>query len=232
MRTRGAGSMKGMYENLESMRTPRPFTAAELILARGAVGWFLNLIVAAMIVGLFFVAAGSAAGTAGSAGAAELSPAGAAFLALTFGYALYRLILRLIEPFRDASALRNGRLLRGTIVDRRARTRVFSRMGAKRRTVYTIRPEGEAAAPVFEVSFGGLNAFPGDTCVLLARPGGGGGSRESYFALECFLHHRGLSFSDLREGLRERRSGALAKAFLTALTLVAAAAAILVLLLR
>ncbi len=189
--THEPGKTGAMHAYLESMEVPRPFGTARIILAHGAVGWFMNLIVGIGIIGLLAASvASAAAGTGGSAGASM-------FLLLLLGFALYRLVIRLSVPFREAAALRKGRLVRCAIVDRTAKTKIFSRMGSKRRTIYTIRPEGGAAASAMSVVFEDMNVYPGEECIAVID------ERDkkigSVLALDCFLHHRSLSFPDLLE---------------------------------
>jgi hypothetical protein len=149
----------------------------------------MNLIVGIGIIGLLAASVSSAASGAGGSTGATM------FLLLLLGFALYRLLLRLTIPFREAAALRGGRVLLCTIVDKSAKTKVFSRMGSKRRTIYTLRPEGGSAASSMAVVFEDMNVYPGEECVAVIdddekRTG-------SLLALDCFLHHRSLSFPDL-----------------------------------
>jgi hypothetical protein len=186
---------------IEKMPLPRPFAVPRIILARGAVGWFMNLIITLIVALLLTLALSSL-----SRGSSSISGA-AFFIVGSFLLLLVLLIKRIIEPFRMAALLRKGRVGVFSIVKREHSYSVFSRIGSKHQSAYTIRfgetPEDLALIEKFD----GTDLYNGDKTVLLYQPRDNGSNGpdqkavpESFFALDCFLHHRRLTFPDLLEG--------------------------------
>lgn len=188
---------------LVEMERPRPFRTARIILARGAVKWFLNLPVGIPVVGLLVLAAASVGGS--STGGASLIAVVVIFGFL--GYVVYRLFQRIMEPFLWTRLLRDGEVMVLPVVKRTGTAGVFSKFGVKSRTAYTLRYGDGPEAPALEAVFDGSFKYQGDTCVVLYEAGAEAGSEavppKRFFALDCFLFHRLLTFPDLLEGTEQ-----------------------------
>ncbi|WP_020611494.1 hypothetical protein [Sediminispirochaeta bajacaliforniensis] len=180
---------------LRSMPVPRPFTTARFILARGAIGWYVNLIVALVVGGLLVLSARSLG--AGSSAAASL------VIIAALGFVFYRLILRIIEPFRISKLLREGMITVVPIIEKMQTTSLFSRIGSKLRSRYIFGWKKNTAletGSTLIADFDGTEQYQGESCVLLFHPSEDEEARPTaFFALSCFLYHRALAFPDLLE---------------------------------
>lgn len=209
---------------MAEMERPRPFSTARMILAGGAVKWFLNLVAGVPAVGLLVLAAVSVGGSS-TGGTAIIT--GIVVLG-SLGYVAYRIYRRIREPFLRARLLRMGEVRVLPVVKRRGTAGVFSKFGVKSRSSYTLRYGEGPDDPVLETSFDGSYWYGGGSCVVLYEPAAGGnvnGSRgigknygpdsekgsgpappKRFFALDCFLFHRFLTFPDLLEGEEQERA--------------------------
>lgn len=195
---------------LEEMAQPRPFSTPRIILARGAVGWFMNLVVAIIVMLLLTLSLSSLSRIS--------RPSGGAFFFITGSLILVLVLLvkRIAEPFRITALLRTGTAGVFPIVKRENTYSVLSRIGSKHRSAYTIRFGSKPEDPGLVTKLEGTDLYRGDTTVLLYRTPEGGapgeGNRlqaDAFFALDCFLHHRLLTLPDLLEGEAQKRGAEL-----------------------
>lgn len=196
---------------LEEMERPRPISTARMILARGAVRWGLNILAGIPVAALLALSAASVGGESIIAAILILS---------ALGYVAYQLFQRISEPFLWARLLRTGEVKVLPVVKREGTSGVFSKFGAKARTTYTLRFGNGSEDPALKVVYDGSVRYGGETCVVLYEPGAGQGNDSEaepvagsvppkrFFALDCFLFHRLLTFPDLLEGAEQEMARA------------------------
>lgn len=192
---------------LEGMERPRPISTARMILARGAVRWGLNILAGIPVAVLLAPAAASVGGESIIAAILILS---------ALGYVAYQLFQRISEPFLLARLLRTGEVTVLPVVKREGTSGVFSKFGAKARTTYTLRFGNGPEDPALKVVYDGSVRYGGETCVVLYEPGANPGAEPAagsvppkrFFALDCFLFHRLLTFPDLLEGAEQEMARA------------------------
>lgn len=177
---------------LVGMPIPRPFGLGRMVLAEGATGWFLSiLLIPANILAVLMLL--NKTGLEGIASKAFL---------VILVYLLYRLAARGVKPFGKLGLLRRGELRVVPITGHRQETGNFDKIAVRIRTTYGFRFSEGGEKPVLTQSFDGAHAYPGGESLVMYR--GGSEHPKRFFALNPFLFHKGLTILDLlREDARE-----------------------------
>lgn len=178
--------------SLAGMSIPRPFGIGRMILAEGAMGWFLSILLIPVDI-LVMLMLFNETGLGGIAAKAFL---------VILVYLLYRMAARLVKPFGRLALLRRGEMRVLPITGHRQETGNFNKIAVRIRTTYGFRFSEGGDKPVLTQFFVGAHEYPGRDSLVVYR--GRPEKPKGFLALNPYLFHKGLTILDLlREDARE-----------------------------